>query len=112
LIYVDGVFSHAVRKGAMLPEGVAHPVDGHDLYVEERITPATPTDAELRVGDHAIAFVADRFGGPLLYARVDLLPSAAGPVVVELELTEPSLFLGYALGAADRFAAAIARRVR
>jgi hypothetical protein len=32
-------------------------------------------------------------------------------VIVELELTEPSLFLGYADGAADRFAAAIARRV-
>jgi hypothetical protein len=29
-------------------------------------------------------------------------------VLVELEVTEPSLFLGYGEGAADRFAAAIA----
>jgi hypothetical protein len=40
-----------------------------------------------------------------LYARVDLLP---GPVVLEVELTEPSLYLGYSDAAADRFADAIA----
>ena len=41
----------------------------------------------------------------LLYARIDVLP---GPKVLEVELTEPSLFIGYAEGAAERFAAAIA----
>jgi glutathione synthase/RimK-type ligase-like ATP-grasp enzyme len=112
LVYLDGQFSHAVRKGAMLPEGVAHPVDGHDLYVAERIESTQAGDDELKVGEQAMAFVERRFGGPLLYARVDLLPSDAGPVLVELELTEPSLFLGHAGGAAQRFAAAIARRVR
>ncbi|GMA35516.1 hypothetical protein [Demequina litorisediminis] len=30
----------------------------------------------------------------LAYARVDLLPTDDGPVVLELEPTEPSLFLG------------------
>ena len=46
--------------------------------------------------------------GGLLYARVDLLPGLDGaPVVVEVELAEPSLFLGAAPGLADRFAAAI-----
>ena len=45
----------------------------------------------------------------LLYARVDLIPGPDGePVLVELELTEPSLFIGYADGAPDRLAAAIA----
>ena len=45
----------------------------------------------------------------LLYARVDLIPGPDGdPVLVELELTEPSLFLGYADGAPDRLATAIA----
>ena len=43
-----------------------------------------------------------------LYARVDLLPGPDGPVVIELELTEPSLFLGYAGRRRDRFASAIA----
>ena len=49
-------------------------------------------------------------GGPdrLLYARVDLLPGPAGrPLVVEVELTEPSLFLTAVPAAADRLAAAI-----
>ena len=53
-------------------------------------------------------------GGPdrLLYARVDLIPAQDGePVLMELELTEPSLFLTYADGAADRLAAAILARL-
>jgi hypothetical protein len=50
----------------------------------------------------------ERWGRDQLYARVDLLPSPDGPVVVELELTEPSLFLAHSAGAPDRFAAAIA----
>ena len=49
----------------------------------------------------------------LLYARVDLLRDAAGaPFVLELELAEPSLFLGFAAGAAERFAQQIAAAVR
>lgn len=45
--------------------------------------------------------------GTPLYARVDLLAGTDGPVVLELELIEPSLFLGYADGAAERLADAI-----
>jgi hypothetical protein len=40
-----------------------------------------------------------------VYARIDLIRDAAGaPVVLELELTEPSLFLDHSAGAAARFA--------
>jgi len=47
----------------------------------------------------------------LLYARVDLVPDPGGsPCVLEVELTEPSVFLAHAEGAAERFAAAIAAR--
>ena len=35
LVYLDGVFSHAVSKGAMLASGMVHPADGYGLYVEE-----------------------------------------------------------------------------
>jgi len=49
----------------------------------------------------------------LLYARVDLVPGEDGnPVLMELELTEPQLYLGYDPDAADRMAAAISDRVR
>ncbi|MEO8888359.1 MAG: hypothetical protein ABI301_08110 [Jatrophihabitantaceae bacterium] len=108
LLYFDGEFSHAVIKGAMLPEGTVHPMFSYALYVEERITPCAPTDAELAVGEAAITLLRKRFGHDLLYTRVDLLPGPDGPVVVELELAEPSVFLGHADGAADRFATAIA----
>lgn len=111
LIYFAGRFSHAAGKGAMLPEGVVHPVQGWELYVEERITLRAPEPAELEVGTAALAAVRDRFGADPLYARVDLLPTAGGPVVVELELTEPSLFLQFGTGDVDpaaSFATAIA----
>jgi hypothetical protein len=113
LIYVDGRFSHAVGKGPMLPEGIAHPVHGWELFVEERIEARVPRPDELAVGSAVLDAVRDRFGADQLYARVDLLPSMDGPVLVELELTEPSLFLQYG-GTADdpaaTFAAAIAAR--
>ena len=41
-----------------------------------------------------------RGSATLLYARVDLLPGPDGPVVIELELVEPSLFLEFDDGAA------------
>jgi len=39
-----------------------------------------------------VKWLTSRFG-KLLYARVDLLPTAQGPVIIEIELTEPSLYL-------------------
>lgn len=115
LVYVDGRFSHAIRKGALLTRGRAQPIDAECLFSAEAIEPRSPSEAELAVGDAALAFLRERFGGDLLYTRVDLLPGADGPVVVELELTEPSLFLRHSLepdpdAPADRFAAAIAAR--
>ncbi len=114
LMYFDGRFSHAVRKAPMLAPRSTHPVSGPALYIEEKISAREPSDAELAVGALTLDAVRGRFGADQLYTRVDLLPSPRGPVVVELELVEPSLFLGYgATGAdtpADRLAAAIADR--
>ncbi|GHJ13708.1 MULTISPECIES: ATP-grasp domain-containing protein [unclassified Micromonospora] len=101
----DGLaFSHAIRKGPML----TGPDRGEAaLYKEERIDARTATPAQRAVAEQALAAVpggADR----LLYARVDLIPGPDGaPVLVELELTEPSLFVGYAEGAPDRLADAV-----
>jgi glutathione synthase/RimK-type ligase-like ATP-grasp enzyme len=101
LHYVGGEFSHAVRKAAMLPLG-AEP--GHGLFVSERISAAEPSEKELVLAERTLDAVPFP-RAELLYARVDLLP---GPVVLEVELTEPSLYLGYSDAAADRFADAIA----
>jgi glutathione synthase/RimK-type ligase-like ATP-grasp enzyme len=110
LIFIDGRFSHAVTKGPMLPSGTVHRTDGYVLFVEEQITPREPSTAERDVAEAALAVVTARFG-TLLYARLDLLPGDDGPVVVEVELTEPSLFLGRADGATERFADALAGRL-
>ncbi|MBV9593060.1 MAG: hypothetical protein JO147_04590 [Actinobacteria bacterium] len=109
LIYLGGRFSHAIGKTAMLREHEIHSLNGasRDLYVAETITPRTASAAELAVSAQALDVVRDRFGD-LVYARVDLLPTADGPVVIELELAEPSLFLTTDPSAAERLVDALA----
>lgn len=104
LLYFDGAFSHAIRKGPMLLPGE---VKDPDLFYAEEISPREPSAAERALGGRVVAYVTQRFGTPL-YARVDLLPHGGEPVIIELELTEPSVFVGYADGAPERFADAIA----
>lgn len=111
LVYFDGRFSHAIRKGAIFAAG---PEMVGGLFARESIEPRPPSDAELHVGEAAIAALPALLAAPtpLLYARVDLVLLADGtPAVLELELCEPSLFLPYSAGAPERFAAAIARRL-
>jgi glutathione synthase/RimK-type ligase-like ATP-grasp enzyme len=108
LLYVGGSLSHAIRKGPML---TGERATDRGLYVVEEIAPRTPSDAERALGDRVMEHVRERFGA-LLYARVDLLPGPAGePLIVEVELTEPSLFLDTDRGAPGRLAEAIARRL-
>jgi len=105
LLHLAGTYSHAIRKGPLL---TADRAMVGELYVEEDISPREPSAAEREAAAAIMAHVRARFGD-LLYARVDLLAGDDGaPVLLELELTEPSLFLGTAAGAPERFAAAIA----
>jgi glutathione synthase/RimK-type ligase-like ATP-grasp enzyme len=110
LVHVGGGYSHGFRKEAILRPGESAETDA--LFRPEQVSPREPTAAERSVAEAALAAVP---GGPdrLLYARVDLLPDGAGdPVVIELELTEPSLWLSSAPGSADRLAAAIKAALR
>ncbi len=106
LLFFDGQFSHAIRKGPLLKRGEG-PTDA--LFAAEQIQPRQPSAAEREVAAAALAALPF---GPLPYARVDLLPSETGPQLLELELTEPSVFLPYGEGAAARFAATLATRLR
>jgi len=68
----------------------------------------TPTGAELAAAQR----VLDATGSDTLYARVDLLPAAGGQLrLLELEVTEPSMFLNWDPAAPARFASAIAARL-
>jgi hypothetical protein len=104
LLYYEGAFDHAIRKAAILTGGAA---DVQGLFAPESIETREPRPEERAVGARVIAEVERRFGR-LLYARVDLVGTE--PKVLELELTEPSLFFGRSEGAAARYAAAIRAR--
>ena len=106
MVVLDGTFSHAFRKGALLAVG-GGPVTS--LYAEEAISPRRATEEQLALADRVLAASRRRTGVQELYARVDVLPGDDGaPVLLELELTEPSFFLATEEGAAARAAAAIA----
>jgi hypothetical protein len=110
LIYLDGAFSHAVRKAPMLPEATVHdvaPGGPTGLFVPERTASHRPDPDALDLGGGVTDLLRERFGRALLYARVDVVPTRNGPVVRELELIQPSLF--YDQDAAARFAAAVSR---
>ena len=83
LVFLDGGFSHAVRK---------RPVAG-DFRVQAdfggSLETATPVDDTIGFGEAVLAAA----GRPWLYARVDLVETDRGPVLMELELIEPDLFL-------------------
>jgi hypothetical protein len=104
LVYADGRFSHAFRKGPLLQPGG---VITDQLFAPEDISPRAPSPDERSLGDAVMHHVVQRFGIPA-YARVDVLP---GPQVIELELVEPSLYLAQDPGAAERFARVFAGRL-
>lgn len=106
LIFLDGHYSHAIRKGPLLRRGDG-PTDA--LFAAEEITVRTASADERALASTALA--AMPFKQSLLYARVDLIHDDAGaPRLLELELAEPSLFFAHAAGSAARYAkAALAR---
>lgn len=105
LLFFEGQFSHAIRKAPLLSRGQA-PTSA--LFKSESIQPRQPSAAERDVATRVLAALPFE---TLAYARVDLLPSESGPQLLELELTEPSVFLPYGEGAAARFAAVLAARL-
>jgi hypothetical protein len=116
LIYFDGRFSHAISKGPLLAVGGG--LRGGS-YVE-RIAAVTPTDDERAVGDQLIGAVRtvllarglSEFDALPLYARVDVVDDpSTGPLVLEAELFEPSLFIDSDPDAVRRFVDAVSRRI-
>jgi hypothetical protein len=100
LLYFAGAFSHAIRKRPQPGEFRVQP--------EYRgiITPCTPASDERAAAEAILARVDEK----LLYARVDLIRGLDGrPVLMELELVEPDLYLEHDPGGGALFAEAVAR---
>jgi hypothetical protein len=79
---------------------------------DEEVSEALPISKdEDRVARRALAAVPG-VDKALLYARVDIAPGPEGsPVVMELELIEPSLFFPQGPRALERFVEGVKRRL-
>ncbi len=101
LTFIDGAFSHAVRRVLKPGEWRANPQYG---ITYERV----------EVGPNVID-TAQSYLGLLpqtpLYARVDGLVRPSGFMLMELELIDPYLYLEFAPGSADVMARALLRRL-
>ncbi len=98
MIFFGGAFSHAVSK---------RPQPG-DFRVQPEfdgiIAAHRPDSAEHEAAARILAAVEE----PLLYARIDLVRGLDdAPQLIELELIEPDLYLGYEEDAGARFAKAV-----
>lgn len=99
LVFLDGAFSHAIRRAPAL----GSLADGHATPVS---LPVAPDEEAFARSVLAAADISP------LYARVDVLRDASGTLrLMELELIEPALWVHLAPGATERFAGAIARRL-
>lgn len=99
LVFIDGAYSHALHRRVPLPAAG----DREVFYLDEELRPARASESDRLVAERALAVAP----GELLYGRVDFVEGA----VLELEIAEPSLYLGFGEGAAGRLAHAIFDRL-
>ena len=97
LVWIDGALTHAVRKTPRFT--------GQD----ESVSSVLPVSADER--ELALALL-EPLRSELLYARIDLVRDEGGrPMLMELELVEPSLFLLQHPPALERLADALVARL-
>ena len=97
LIYFGGEFSHAVIKRAKSGDFRSHPIWGAKVEWYE------PSKEELRVARKALSVV-----GNVEYARLDMVMSSGGPLLIEMELIEPFFFFDMFPETAETYADHIA----
>lgn len=105
LIFIDGLYSHAVIKKPRVGDFRSQPEFGS---VVER---HTPTTRERDLAEHVVEQIPAKAAGRALYARVDLVTGDNDrPTLIELEVIEPSLYLAFSDVAAESLAEATWRR--
>ncbi|MEX2139067.1 MAG: hypothetical protein WD894_07390 [Pirellulales bacterium] len=101
LVYFDGRYSHAVLK---------RPAAGDFRVQREYGGSATSAEPGRWLIEEAQS-VLSAVDFPLLYARLDGIERAGRFFLMELEINEPFLFLAFGVGAPQRFAEAILRKL-
>ena len=110
LIYFDGIYSHAIRKSALLMSDGTVNVPTLDFRKA-----CTADENECRVAAAALVAAAShlRLEHALLYGRVDLIRDHEGnPMVLELDICEPSLNFPFSEGSALRFVQSLSKRLQ
>ena len=97
LVYCNGAFSHAVVKHARTGDFRVQKDFGGSVAL------TTPSTEMLTFANRVLATIPE----PCLYARVDVVATPRGPLLMELELIEPELYFAFAPDAAATFALAI-----
>ena len=102
LLFFDGRFSHAVMKRATAGDfRVQVQYGGSYVYVAE------PPAGAVALAERVLAAIEE----PLLYARIDMVESPAGWVLMEAELVEPDFYLSQAPDGGRLFAEAVKARL-
>jgi glutathione synthase/RimK-type ligase-like ATP-grasp enzyme len=99
LIYIGQEFTHAVRKVPASGEFRSQ----RDFGAKQEA--ATPPQSAITQGNRILNFLAE----PAAYARIDFVMRGDTPLLIELELIEPELFLANHAPAAQKLAHIIAR---
>lgn len=105
LVYFNGSYSHAALKR---PQAGDFRVQG---AFGGKSLPHPPPDSLIQQGATIIEQVQSQLEEEFLYIRVDGIVREGELVIMELELIEPGLFIGYEEKAAARFAQAILQRL-
>ena len=113
IVFVGGEISHVLRKRAILREDGVAPIFSDALGIakvlreKDVVVAGTANAAELALARQIHSEVSERCGRPL-FARIDLVPGLDGaPVLLELELIEPTLYFATSDGASERMAKAV-----
>jgi glutathione synthase/RimK-type ligase-like ATP-grasp enzyme len=101
LMFFDRQFSHAARKR---PKAGEFRVQEHHGGTAE---PAMAAEATVE----AARRVLDGVPGDTLYARIDLVEDGTDPILMEVELIEPTLFFALDPDSSARFAETLERRL-
>jgi hypothetical protein len=117
IVCVAGEESHVLRKGVVLGPDSEAPIREDELgaaeamFAPELVQAGSADEAERRLAGRVLEDLAERFGEAPLYARVDMLAAGNGePVLLELEVVEPSLYFDTAPGSERRLAEALLLR--